>query len=116
MRFQARESVIVFSMQIVATEKKRMMILSTLAAGLGSTRVTPGCLAANIYRDVENGKVLMLVEEWESREEFDRQLDSEKLKTLVAAMETSSEAPVVHIDDVTREGGIHRLPFRRSGG
>jgi predicted aconitase len=47
------------------------------------------------------------------REEFDQQHDTEKIKTLVAAIELCGEAPVIHIDEVTREEGIDGLPFRR---
>jgi quinol monooxygenase YgiN len=102
-------------MQIVAPEKIRKVLLRAICAGLGPTRVAPGCLDAHLYADAEKGRVLMLVEEWESREEFDQQLDAEKLKALVGAIELSSEAPVIHIDEVTREEGIGGLPLRRHG-
>jgi quinol monooxygenase YgiN len=106
--------VIVFSMQIMAPEKTRKVLLRTLSAALGPTRVAPGCLDARLYADAENEKTLMLVEEWESREEFDEQLDADKVKTLVAAIELSSNAPVLHIDEVTREEGIGALARCRS--
>jgi quinol monooxygenase YgiN len=82
---------------------------------LGPTRVAPGCLDACLYADIENGKVLKLVEEWESREQFEQQLDTDKLKALVASIELCSVAPVLHIDDVTREEGIKCLSFPRPG-
>jgi len=51
--------------------------------------------------------MLFLVEEWESREQFERNLDSAKLNTIVAAIELSSEAPVVHVDSVERRKRGH---------
>jgi quinol monooxygenase YgiN len=107
--------VIVFSMRIIAPENARKALLRTLSAGLGPTRVAPGCLDARLYTDAEKGEILTLVEEWGSRDEFDEQLDTGKLKTLVAAIELCSEAPVIHIDEVTRAEGIEGLPFRVYG-
>jgi len=52
-------------------------------------------MQAHLYADVDKRKTLFLVEEWESREHFERNLDTTKLNTIVAAIELSSEAPVV---------------------
>ena len=100
---------IVFSMRIVTSDDQRSALLRTLGSVLGPTRVTPGCLDAHLYAELDRGRSMMLVEEWETREQFDQQLDAEKLKRLVAAIELSSEAPVVRIDVVKREEGIETL-------
>jgi quinol monooxygenase YgiN len=83
---------------------------------VGPTRVTPGCLDARLYSDINDQNILVLVEEWGSREEFDQQLDAVKFKTLVAVIEFCSEAPVIRIDEVKRCEGIDALPFCRIEG
>jgi quinol monooxygenase YgiN len=105
---------IVFSMQIIAPDEKRTALLRTLGSMLGPTRVAPGCLDARLYSDIDKRKTLLLVEDWESREQFDRNLDMAKLNAIVAAIELSSEAPVVRIDAVEREEGIDALALHRS--
>jgi quinol monooxygenase YgiN len=100
---------IVFSIQIVAPDEKRTALLRTLGSMLGPTRVAPGCLDARLYSDLDKRKTLLLVEDWESREQFDRNLDMTKLNAIVAAIELSSEAPVVRIDAVEREEGVDAL-------
>ena len=111
---------IVFSMRIVTSDDRRSALLRTLGSVLGPTRVTPGCLDARIYAEFDRGKSIVLVEEWETREQFDEHLDAETFKTLVAALELSSEAPLVRIDTVTREEGFEaltsHLPSRRAVG
>jgi quinol monooxygenase YgiN len=102
-------------MQIVAPDEKRTAILRTLGALLGPTRAAAGCLQARLYADLDRRKTLYLVEEWESREQFERNLDSTKLNTIVAAIELSSEAPVVRLDSVQREEGVDTLALHRSG-
>jgi quinol monooxygenase YgiN len=105
---------IVFSMQIVAPDEKRTAILRTLGALLGPTRAAAGCMQAHLYADIDKRKTLLLVEEWESREQFERNLDTAKLNTIVAAIELSSEAPVVRLDQVDREEGVNTLALHRS--
>jgi quinol monooxygenase YgiN len=108
-------TVIVFSMQIVAPDEMRTALLRTLGSMLGPTRVAPGCLDARLYADLDNRKVLLLVEEWESRRLFDLHLDTDKVNTIVAAIELSREAPVVRIDVVEREEGVDALALHRCG-
>jgi quinol monooxygenase YgiN len=105
---------IVFSMQIVAPDEQRTAILRTLGALLGPTRAAAGCMQARLYADLDKHKTLFLVEEWESREQFERNLDTAKLNTIVAAIELSSEAPVVRVDQVEREEGVNTLALHRS--
>jgi quinol monooxygenase YgiN len=105
---------IVFSMQIVAPDEQRTVLLRTLGSMLGPTRVAPGCLDARLYSDLDKRKTLMLVEEWESRDQFERNLDMAKLNAIVAAIELSSEAPVVRVDTVEREEGVEALALHRS--
>jgi quinol monooxygenase YgiN len=100
---------IVFSMGIVASDEKRTPILRALGSLLGPTRVAPGCMDAHLYADLDRLKTLLLVEEWQSREQFERNLDARKLRTLVAVIELSDEAPVVRVDSVEREEGINTL-------
>jgi quinol monooxygenase YgiN len=105
---------IVFSMQIVVPDERRAALLHTLGPMLGPTRVVPGCLDARLYSDLDRRKTLFLVEEWESREQFELNLDLAKLNTIVAAIELSSEAPVVRVDAVEREEGVDALSLHRS--
>jgi quinol monooxygenase YgiN len=101
-------------MQIVAPDERRTALLRTLGSMLGPTRVTPGCLDVRLYSDIDRRKTLLLVEDWESREQFERNLDIAKLNAIVAAIELSSEAPVVRVDAVEREEGVDVLALHRS--
>src|SRR5712675_3208728 len=100
-------------MQIVAPDEKRAAILRTLGALLGPTRAAAGCMQARLYSDLDKRKTLFLVEDWESREQFENNLDAAKLNTIVAAIELCSEAPVVRVDTVEREEGVDVLALHR---
>jgi quinol monooxygenase YgiN len=101
--------VIVFSLRVVPPAEKRWALVRSLSGLIAPTRVEPGCLEARLYHDLDNANAVTLVEEWETREQFEMQLEIDKLKTLIAAIELSSEAPVIHIDTVGREEGIQFL-------
>jgi quinol monooxygenase YgiN len=105
---------IVFSMQIVAPDEKRTEILRTLGSMLGPTRAAAGCTHAQLYADLDKRKTLLLIEEWNSREQFERNLDTAKLNTIVAAIELSSEAPVVRVDSVERAEGVDTLALHQT--
>jgi quinol monooxygenase YgiN len=104
---------IVFSIQIVAPDERRTALLRTLGSMLGPTRVAPGCLDARLYSDVDGRKTLLLVEDWQSREQFERNLDPAKLNAIVAAIELSNEPPVVRVDVVERHEGIDGLALHQ---
>ena len=104
---------IVFSLYLHVAPEKRVAVLRILGATLGPTRVAPGCLAVRILVDIDEGKRFVLVEEWETREHFEAYLDAKRLEVIVAVIDLSNEAPIVQIDTVMREIGIHNLPFER---
>jgi quinol monooxygenase YgiN len=105
---------IVFSLQIVTLDERRAVLMRALAAMIGPTSVAPGCLEARLYSDPLNRrKGLLLVEDWDSREQFERNLDAAKLNAIVAAIELSSEAPVVRLDTVERREGMDVLMLHR---
>ena len=110
-----KQALIVFSMEIVAPDLMRTALLRTLGSILEPTRVAPGCLSARLFSDLDRRKAVLLVEEWESRDQFERNLDTAKLNTIVGAIELSSEAPVVRLDTVVREEGVDTLVPHRSG-
>jgi quinol monooxygenase YgiN len=100
-------------MQITVPDENRSAIVRSLAAMIGPTLAAPGCLDSRLYTDISNRKVILLIEDWESREQFFMQLDSDKLNMLVAAIELSSEAPHIHFDSVTREDGLDAIALHR---
>ena len=102
-------SVIVFSLQIVTPDERRTALLRALGAMLGPTRVAPGCLDARLYSDLDGRRTLLFVEDWESREQFERNLDAAKLNAIVSIIELCSEAPVVRLDAVERAEGMDVL-------
>jgi quinol monooxygenase YgiN len=113
---QSKEAaLIVFSLEIKAPDRTRTALLRTLGSLLEPTRVAPGCRSVRLFTDLDRRKSLVLVEEWESRQQFERNLDAAKLNAIVGAIELSDEAPVVRVDNLDqREEGVDVLALHRS--
>ncbi|MGY4318231.1 antibiotic biosynthesis monooxygenase [Bradyrhizobium sp. JR3.5] len=108
------EPLIVFSLEIMAPDRVRAALLRTLGSVLEPTRVAPGCRSARLFTDLDKRRALILIEEWESREEFERNLDATKLNTIVGAIELSGERPEIWIDTTEREEGVDALALHHS--
>jgi quinol monooxygenase YgiN len=99
-------AIVISTLRIVTVPQSRAEVVRTLASQLGPTRVQPGCLRCDLYRDVENQGAITLVEEWESQADLDLRLRSEDYRSVLAAIELAQEPPVIHFDTVTRRAGL----------
>ena len=106
---------IVFSVSVSIAPLQRGGFLKSVGALLEPTRVVPGCVGCRLYADFEDPDAFMLVEEWSTREALDRHLTSSAFKTLVAAIELSTEPPTVHIDSVEQRAGMELIEAARRG-
>jgi quinol monooxygenase YgiN len=94
--------VIVFSIEIRTATKRQSSVLKTLRAVLGPTKAAPGCLAARLYSSGEQSKAVLLLEEWQSREDFDLSLYPARIEAICEAIGLSTHPPIVRLDTVER--------------
>jgi len=106
-------AIVVSTLRILTAPHSRAGIVRGLAAQLGPTRVQPGCLRCDLYRDVEEPGALTLVEEWESQAALDCRLRSEEYRAVLGAIELAREQPVLHFDTVLRRAGLEIVESAR---
>ena len=73
---------------------------------LEPTRVMRGCLSFRVYRDLEDGSALLVVQEWESEGDLARHVRGRDFHKVLAAMELASEPPEVEINNVACTRGM----------
>jgi quinol monooxygenase YgiN len=100
---------VVFTLRVVSAPAQRDALLALLQALLEPTRVEPGCLGCSLQADSGDAAALTLVQEWTSQQALDRHLQSDARKSLIATMEMSAAAPVVHFDTVVRREGMEAI-------
>ena len=99
-------ALVVSTLRIVVAPRSREVVVRTLAAQLGPTRVQPGCLRCDLLQDIEQPAALILREEWATQAALDRRLRAEDYRAVLAAIDLSCEPPGIRFDTVTRcDGG-----------
>lgn len=104
---------VVFSLSLFVPPLRRADFLNSIGPLLEPTRVVPGCIGCRLYTDFEDANAFTLVEEWASQAALDRHLTSDAYKTLVAAIELSTQPPAIRFDSVALRAGIEVIEAAR---
>jgi len=76
-------------MKVLAEKRKELS--QTIVSLIGSLRTEMGCRRCDFYRSLEDGKKLCTFEEWDTRENFNSHLKSERFRVLRGAMNLLQE-------------------------
>lgn len=97
------------SLRIVAPPAKRSEVLDVLCALKGPTEVSKGCRVCRVLQDTENDDVIMYLVQWDTKQDLEEHLRSERFRRLLPYIEMSLEPPEVEISDFDSLGGIEFL-------
>ena len=103
-------------LQITATPERRDEILRAIRWLAGPARAKPGRTGCRILQDLDDEDVLVLVEEWTSREALERHLRSDEYRQLLTLAELSARPPEIRFDTVTRSEGLELVAAARGVG
>ena len=107
---------IVCTVRLLVSQTDRRQIITSLIPLIGWTRVQPGCRACHLLTDLEEPRAIVVMEEWDTRDDLDRHLRSKDYRRLLAAIELSQEAPEIHFDSVETRGGVEVIDAVRMPG
>ncbi len=79
----------IIRMKVLAEKRKELS--QTIALLIGSLRTEKGCRRCDFYRSLEDKNELCILEEWDTRENLDSHLRSERFKVLRGAMNLLQE-------------------------
>jgi quinol monooxygenase YgiN len=97
-----------------ALPMKRKELLQTIEAMSASMRKEKGCLSHHLYEDMEDENVLCLLEEWESQEDLENYLKSDRFAVLLGAMDLLCEGPVIKFSKVSSTAGMELVKAVRA--
>ena len=72
-------------------DEKRKELSQTIASLIGSIRTENGCQRCDFCQSMEDENELFLLEEWDTRENLNRHLKSERFRVLRGAMNLLQE-------------------------
>ena len=107
---------IVSTVRITVGPKTREEILAILFSVKGPTESEPQCISCCIYTEPRNEKHITYEEVWQDEESLHQHLRSPHYRSLLAAMDLSSEPPAVRFATVSKSEGMEVIQRVLGGG
>jgi len=97
--------------------EKQLEVTQTLLSMIEPTGKEAGCLSYAVFCDIEDKSLFSLLEEWETREDLDHHIRSQRFGVLLGTKTLLCEPPKIQIHTVSQSEGmevIHAARNKRS--
>jgi quinol monooxygenase YgiN len=94
------------SLKIESPPGKQKEVFNILKLLIAPVSVSPGCLQCRLYEDTLEDGIFLIVEDWQTREDLVRQLDTENFKKLMMVIEMSAAPPEIRCEQIHNKSGI----------
>jgi len=105
--------VIIFRITMNALLEKRTEVMQTLLSMIEPTENERGCLSCQGFRDIEDKNGFDLIAEWETREDLDHYISSDRFSVLLGTKSLLCEAPHIEIHTVSHSEGMETVNTTR---
>ena len=95
--------------------EKRKELLQTVHPLIVLIREERGCISCRLFKDDEDENSFALVEEWETQEDLDNHLRSDRFAVLLGAKSLLREPPETKINTVSYSAGMEAVGAARKG-
>ena len=82
--------------------EKRTEVMQTLISMIEPTENEKGCLSCHVFRDIEDKNVFSLRQEWETREDLDDHIKSDRFSVLLGTKSLLCEPQQIEIHTVSQ--------------
>jgi quinol monooxygenase YgiN len=89
-----------------ALMEKRTEMIQTLLSMIEPAGKEKGCLSYDVFYDLEDNLVFSLIEEWETREDLDRHIRSERFSVLLGTKSLLAKPSEINIHTVSHSEGM----------
>ena len=107
---------IIVRITIKALMEKRTEIMQTLLSMVEPAGKEKGCLSYEVFCDIEFKTVFNLFEEWETREDLDRHIQSERFSVLLGTKSLLAKPSGISIHTVSHSEGVEVVNALRGKG
>lgn len=88
-----------------ALTEKRKEVLQTLSSMIEAIRQEKGCRSYQVFQDIEDKNVFCLVQEWETREDLEHHMKSDRFSVLLGTNILLNEHQEILIHTVLHSEG-----------
>ena len=92
---------------------KQTEIMQTLLSMIEPIENVKGCLSCHVFRDIEEKNVFSLIEKWETREDLDDHIKSDRFSVLLGIKSLLCEPPQIEIHSVSHSEGMKSVNATR---
>jgi len=108
--------VIIMRITMEALIEKRTEMMQTLLSMIEPAAKENGCLSYDVFCDLEDNHVFNLIEEWETREDLDRHIRSERFSVLLGTKSLLAKPLEMKIHMVSHSEGVEIVNALRDKG
>jgi len=108
--------VIIVRITMKALMEKRTEVMQTLLSMIEPAGKERGCLSYDVFCDMEDNHVFSLIEEWDTREDLDRHIRSERFSVLVGTKSLLARPSEINIHTVSHSEGVEAVNALRDKG
>ncbi len=105
---------IIATIRMTVPQEKRQEMLQTVSALTGMARKELGCQSCDVFIDTENTDTFLVMEEWDSQEDFDRHVRTSTFSALLGALTLLNERPDFRINAVAETAGMEKIKALRA--
>jgi quinol monooxygenase YgiN len=113
---ERRVLVIIVRITMNALLEKRTEVMQTLLSMIEPTENERGCLRCHIFRDLEDKNGFGLLVEWETRNNLDDYIRSDRFSVLLGTKSLLCEPPHIEIHTVSHSEGMETVNAARRKG
>ena len=107
---------IIVRITMKARMEKRTEMMQTLLSMIEPAGKEKGCLSYDVFCDLEDNHVFNLIEEWETREDLDHHIRSERFSVLLGTKSLLAKPLEMKIHTVSHSEGAEVVNARRGKG
>ena len=101
---------------MAALPEKHKEVMQTLLSMIETSGKEKGCLSYEVFRDINGKTVFNLIEEWETRDDLDRHIRSERFSILLGTKSLLAKPMEMKIHTVSHSEGIEVIGALRGKG
>ncbi|HSE41626.1 MAG TPA: antibiotic biosynthesis monooxygenase [Acidobacteriota bacterium] len=101
---------------IAPVPNRTAKLIEALRLQMGRTQVRPGCIECHISQDVEEENIVHYQEAWNSWDDLEKHILSERFSWILELMEQSSNTPSLSFNDVHETRGMEYVKRLRKVG
>jgi len=113
--FAKVRTMILLNLRLIPPENRVVEVVHALRLQMGRTEVLPGCSACTLTQDMDEKNVIVYQEQWNSWNDVERHIRSDRFGSLLELMEISSRTPALSFSDVHETRGIDYVERLRHG-